>query len=124
MVVLSSYSAVVPPAGNGAIASARAAVNRITETMAIELAPYRIRVNAVQPLSVRSGDDRFPNPGLHRLAENESDSLATWVRGQVPLGRPQRADETAAAIEFLCSEEASFITGVSLPVAGGAHSHS
>jgi NAD(P)-dependent dehydrogenase (short-subunit alcohol dehydrogenase family) len=124
IVILSSYSAVVPPAGNGAIASARAAVNRITETMAIELAPHRIRVNAVQPLSVRSDDARFPNPGLSRLADHEADSFSTWVHAQVPLGRPQRADETAAAVEFLCSDESSFITGVSLTVAGGAHSHS
>ena len=124
IVILSSYSAVVPPAGNGAIASARAAVNRITETLAIELAPHRIRVNAVQPLSVRSEDARFPNPGLSRLADHEAGSFSTWVRAQVPLGRPQRADETAAAVEFLCSDEASFITGVSLTVAGGAHSHS
>jgi len=124
IVILSSYSAVVPPAGNGAIASARAAVNRITETLAIELAPHQIRVNAVQPLSIRSDDPRFPNPGLSRLADHEADSFSTWVRAQVPLGRPQRADETAAAVEFLCSDEASFITGVSLTVAGGAHSHS
>jgi NAD(P)-dependent dehydrogenase (short-subunit alcohol dehydrogenase family) len=124
IVILSSYSAVVPPAGNGAIASARAAVNTITETMAIELAPHAIRVNAVQPLSVRSDDDRFPNPGLQRLADHEANSFSTWVHSQVPLGRPQRADETAAAVEFLCSDEASFITGVSLAVAGGAHSHS
>jgi NAD(P)-dependent dehydrogenase (short-subunit alcohol dehydrogenase family) len=124
IVILSSYSAVVPPAGNGAVASARAAVNRITEALAIELAPHQIRVNAVLPLSVRSDDARFPNPGLSRLADNEAGSFSTWVRTQVPLGRPQRADETAAAVEFLCSEEASFITGVSLTVAGGAHSHS
>jgi NAD(P)-dependent dehydrogenase (short-subunit alcohol dehydrogenase family) len=124
IVILSSYSAVVPPAGNGAIASARAAVNRITETLAIELAPHQIRVNAVQPLSVRSDDARFPNPGLSRLADHEAGSFSTWIRTQVPLGRPQRADETAAAVEFLCSDEASFITGVSLTVAGGAHSHS
>jgi NAD(P)-dependent dehydrogenase (short-subunit alcohol dehydrogenase family) len=124
IVILSSYSAVVPPAGNGAIASARAAVNRITETLAIELAPHRIRVNAVQPLSVRSDDHRFPNPGLLRLADSEADTFSGWVRHHVPLGRPQRADETAATVEFLCSDESSFITGVSLTVAGGAHSHS
>jgi NAD(P)-dependent dehydrogenase (short-subunit alcohol dehydrogenase family) len=123
IVFLSSYSAVVPPAGNGAVASARAALNTITQTLATELAGHEIRVNAVQPLSVRSDDPRFPNPGLSRLADRESDTFTSWVHTQVPLGRPQRADETAAAIEFLCSEEASFITGVSLPVAGGAHSH-
>jgi NAD(P)-dependent dehydrogenase (short-subunit alcohol dehydrogenase family) len=123
IVILSSYSAVVPPLGSGAIGSARAAVNRITEVLAAELAPHRIRVNAVLPLSVQSGDDRFPNPGLHRLAEGEAGSFSSWVHGQVPLQRPQSPDETAAAIEFLCSDEASYITGVSLPVAGGAHTH-
>jgi NAD(P)-dependent dehydrogenase (short-subunit alcohol dehydrogenase family) len=99
-------------------------VNRITEGLATELAPHRIRVNAVLPLSVQSGDDRFPNPGLHRLAEGEAGSFSSWVHTQVPLQRPQSPDETAAAIEFLCSDEASYITGVALPVAGGAHTHS
>jgi NAD(P)-dependent dehydrogenase (short-subunit alcohol dehydrogenase family) len=124
IVILSSYSAVVPPVGSGAVASARAAINRVTEVMATELAPHGIRVNAVLPLSVESGDDRFPNPGLRRLATGEAGSFSSWVHRALPLGRPQSADETAAAIEFLCSEEASFITGVSLPVAGGAHTHS
>ena len=123
IVILSSYSAIVPPAGNGAIAAARAGVNTLTQVLGLELAPHGIRVNAVQPLSVRSDDPRFPNPGLLRLAEGEADSFSTWVRHQVPLGRPQRPDETAAAIEFLCSEESSFISGVALPVAGGSHTH-
>jgi NAD(P)-dependent dehydrogenase (short-subunit alcohol dehydrogenase family) len=121
---LSSYSAVVPPAGSGAIASARAALNRIVEVMALELGRHRIRVNAVQPLSVQSGDDRFPNPGLRRMAEGEATSFDSWVHRSLPLGRPQSPDETAAVAEFLCSDEASFVTGVSVPVAGGAHAHS
>jgi NAD(P)-dependent dehydrogenase (short-subunit alcohol dehydrogenase family) len=124
IVILSSYSAVRPPAGNGAIASARSAVNRMTEVLALELAEHNIRVNAVLPLGVQSGDARFPNPGLGRLAQAESGSMASWAHGQVPLGRSQSPDETAAAIEFLCSADASFISGVSLPVAGGSHSHS
>jgi NAD(P)-dependent dehydrogenase (short-subunit alcohol dehydrogenase family) len=123
IVILSSYSAVVPPAGSGAVGSARAAINRVTEVLAVELAPHGIRVNAVLPLSVESGDDRFPNPGLRRLATGEAGSLSSWVHRALPLGRPQSPDETASAIEFLCSSEASFITGVSLPVAGGAHTH-
>jgi NAD(P)-dependent dehydrogenase (short-subunit alcohol dehydrogenase family) len=124
IVILSSYSAVVPPLGSGGVGSARAAINKIAEVLAAELAPHRVRVNTVLPLSVESGDDRFPNPGLHRLAAGEADSFSTWVHHQVPMGRPQSADEIAAAIEFLCSDDASFITGISLPVAGGAHSHS
>ena len=123
IVVLSSYSAVVPPAGNGAIAAARSAANTITAVLALELGMHAIRVNGVQPLSVRSGDDRFPNPGLERLASGRAESFGSWVHAEVPLGRPQSADETAAVIEFLCSDEASFVSGVSIPVAGGSHSH-
>jgi len=91
--------------------------------LALELGPHGIRVNAVQPLSVRSGDGRFPNPGLDRLAAGGTESFDSWVHREIPLGRAQSADETAAVIEFLCSDEASFVSGVCLPVAGGSHSH-
>jgi len=121
---LSSYSAVVPPVGFGAVASARAALNRIVEVLAAELGPDGIRVNAVQPLSVRNPDDRFPNPGLQGLATSEAPGLERWVRDHLPLGRPQSPEETAAVAAFLCSDGASFVTGLSVPVAGGAHSHS
>ncbi len=124
IVVLSSYSAVRPPAGSGAVASARSAVNCVTEVLALELGGHGIRVNAVLPLGVQSGDPRFPNPGLGRLARAEADSVRSWAGSQVPLGRSQDPDETAAAVEFLCSPDSSFISGVSLPVAGGSHTHS
>ncbi|HVX20699.1 MAG TPA: SDR family oxidoreductase [Acidimicrobiales bacterium] len=121
---LSSYSAVVPPVGFGAVASARAALNRVVEVLAAELGPDGIRVNAVQPLSVRNPDGRFPNPGLQGLATSEAPGLERWVRDHLPLGRPQSPDETAAVAAFLCSDQASFVTGLSVPVAGGAHAHS
>jgi NAD(P)-dependent dehydrogenase (short-subunit alcohol dehydrogenase family) len=122
--LLSSYSAVVSPAGSGAIASARAALNHLVETMALELGPHGVRVNAVQPLSVQSPDGRFPNPGLRRLAESQAPELAQWVSHHLPLGRPQGPQETAAVAAFLCSELASFVSGVCVPVAGGSHAHS
>jgi NAD(P)-dependent dehydrogenase (short-subunit alcohol dehydrogenase family) len=123
IVLLSSYSAVMPPTGSGAIAASRSAINVLTGVLAMELGAQGIRVNAVQPLSIRSGDDRFPNPGLDRLAAGRADSFATWVSSEVPLGRPQSADETAAVVEFLCSDEASYVSGTCVPVAGGAHTH-
>jgi NAD(P)-dependent dehydrogenase (short-subunit alcohol dehydrogenase family) len=121
---LSSYSAVVAPAGNAAISGARSALNHLVEAMAVELGPERIRVNAVQPLSVQSADGRFPNPGLRRLADSQAPELGQWVQRNLPLGRPQDPDETAAVAAFLCSDEASFVTGLSIPVTGGAHAHS
>ncbi len=117
--LLSSYAAVMAPVGSGAVGAARAATNTVAAALAAELAPHDIRVNAVMPLGVQSPDPRFPNPGLTRTAG----SLPPWVRNEVAMGRPQLPDETAAAIEFLCSAEASYITGVCLPVAGGAHTH-
>ena len=119
IVLLSSYAAVMAPATSGAIGAARAAANMVTASLAAELAPHNIRVNAVMPLGVQSGDPRFPNPGLLRGAG----ASASWNPSAVPMGRPQSADETAAAIEFLCSDDASYISGVCLPVAGGSHTH-
>ncbi|MFD2351456.1 SDR family oxidoreductase [Nonomuraea ferruginea] len=79
-----------------------------------------MRVNTVCPLGVHPGDPRFPNPGLVRLAEREGLPLADWLARTIPLGRGQSADEVAAAVEFLVSDAASFVSGVNLPVAGGA----
>jgi len=119
IVLLSSYAAVMAPVRSGAVGAARAAANMITAVLAAELAPHNIRVNAVMPLGVQSGDPRFPNPGL----TGASGSTPPWIRSEIPMGRPQSSDETAAAVEFLCSDEASFISGVCLPVAGGSHTH-
>jgi NAD(P)-dependent dehydrogenase (short-subunit alcohol dehydrogenase family) len=119
IVLLSSYAAVMAPVTSGTIGAARAAANMVTASLAAELAPHGIRVNAVMPLGVQSPDPRFPNPGLARRAGG----VPAWVRTEVPLGRPQSPDETAAAVEFLCSEDASYISGVCLPVAGGSHTH-
>jgi NAD(P)-dependent dehydrogenase (short-subunit alcohol dehydrogenase family) len=123
IVILSSYAAVVPAAGGGVIGAARAAVNTLTGVLALELGRHGIRVNGVQPLNIRSGDDRFPNPALERLASARGESRISPAPVEVPLARSQSPDETAAVIEFLCSDEASFVSGVSIPVAGGSHSH-
>jgi NAD(P)-dependent dehydrogenase (short-subunit alcohol dehydrogenase family) len=119
IVLLSSYAAVMAPVRSGAVAAARAATNTLTTVLAAELAPHNIRVNAVMPLGVQSSDPRFPNPGLTGAAG----APTGWAPTDIPMGRPQSPDETAAAIEFLCSDEASYISGVCLPVAGGSHTH-
>jgi len=120
---LSSYSAVVGPAGFGAVAAARAALQHLVEVFALELGPHSIRVNAVAPLSVQNDDPRFPNPGLAKFA-NADASLSQWAHANLPLGRPQSPTETAAVAAFLCSTTASFVSGVTVPVAGGVHAHS
>jgi 3-oxoacyl-[acyl-carrier protein] reductase len=83
-----------------------------TRSMAVELAPYNIRVNAINPvagetplLATFMGGD---------TAENRERFLAT-----IPLGRFSTPADIAAAACFLCSDEASLITGVALEVDGG-----
>jgi NAD(P)-dependent dehydrogenase (short-subunit alcohol dehydrogenase family) len=117
--VLSSQAGLVAKPGVGVVGAARAAVNHLVAVLAKELGPDQIRVNGVAPLSV-APSDRFPNPGLVALAERAGLPFSAWVAGQIPLGRPQQADETAAVIEFLCSEAASYVSGVTIPVHGGA----
>src|SRR4029453_11121838 len=82
----------------------------LTMTMAIELAPHGINVNAVCPGLIRT-----------RLSESfVADPLfAAEYRKKIPLGRFAAPEEVAGAFLFLASDDASFITGTTLVVDGG-----
>jgi NAD(P)-dependent dehydrogenase (short-subunit alcohol dehydrogenase family) len=121
LVMLSSHAAIAPTPGAGAVGAARAAVDQMVASLAAELGPRGIRINAVAPLAVEPSD-RFPNPGLTALAVNAGISFQEWIAGRIPLGRAQRASETAAVIAFLCCDAASYVSGVTIPVNGGATS--
>ena len=83
----------------------------ITQTMALELGPLGVRVNAVVPGMIRTPltEVMFKDP------EN-----VKRIRAAHPIGREGQPEEVAAAISFLLSDDASFITGVALPVDGGS----
>jgi NAD(P)-dependent dehydrogenase (short-subunit alcohol dehydrogenase family) len=83
-------------------------VRSFARTWANELAPRRIRVNVVAP-----------GPTDTAMFAAASDEVRETLTQMIPLGRMARADEVASAALFLASEEASFITGVELPVDGG-----
>jgi len=118
IVSLSSSAGVAGEAGFGAFSAARAGVLRLTEVLATELAPHRIRANAICPLGV-SPAAGGGNPGLERGVARRG--LDDWVRATIPLGRMQSPEETAAVAVFLASDAASFVSGQAITVAGGAH---
>ena len=86
-------------------------VSGISRTMAVELAPFGIRVNAVAPGMIRTP----MTAPMFQDAEN-----IRKIRAAHPIGREGEPEEIAAAIAFLLSDDASFITGAVLPVDGGS----
>jgi NAD(P)-dependent dehydrogenase (short-subunit alcohol dehydrogenase family) len=103
----------------GVVGAARAALDHLVSVFAKELGPHGIRINAVAPLAV-APTEQFPNPGLVALADRAGVPFLEWLGRQIPLGRAQSADETAAVLAFLCSDAASYVSGVTVPVHGGA----
>jgi NAD(P)-dependent dehydrogenase (short-subunit alcohol dehydrogenase family) len=118
IVNLGSFAAVRIGQGAPAFTIAKAGAAALTKALAVELAPYDIRVNMVHPLGVQSGTG--VSPGLRRVAEAAGLSVEDWMHREIPLGRFQTPDETAAIIAFLCTPDARFISGQEIAVSGGA----
>ena len=98
--------------GMGHSGAARAGMVNLTKTAAFEWARNAVRVNAVAPGYIASsGLDQYP-PALQELIAN--------LKHQVPLGRIGLEAEVSSAVCFLLSPAAAFITGVTLPIDGGA----
>ena len=97
--------------GGAAYSAAKAGLVNLTANMAIHFGPDGIRVNAIAPGTVRTPI------WAERVAANPRifDRLARWY----PLGRVGEPEDIANAALFLCSDDAAWITGVTLPVDGG-----
>lgn len=83
-----------------------------TRGMAVELAPFGIRVNAINPVA---GD----TPLLSTFIGGDTDEIRARIVATIPLGRLSTPADMGNAAAFLCSDEASMITGVDLLVDGG-----
>ena len=110
IVNISSVNGVSAAPNAGAYTSTKAAVIRLTEQMALEWAPRGIRVNAVAPGLILAGmsDPIYADPEIRELR-----------RSKVPLGTLGTADDVAAAVLFLASGKAGYVTGQTLTVDGG-----
>ncbi|MDF2581369.1 MAG: polS 3 [Mycobacterium sp.] len=101
-------------AGMAIYSASKGAMEAITRTAAIELAPHGIRVNAVAP-----GLTRTPLYDDWMATLDDPEQTARDQAAAIPLGRIAEPQDVAAAVSFLASPGAAYITGTSLPVEGG-----
>jgi NAD(P)-dependent dehydrogenase (short-subunit alcohol dehydrogenase family) len=96
--------------GNTGYCATKGAVELITKALALEWAPYNIRVNALGPALVIT-------PGTRHIAENPE--LAKKYAAAVPLGRIGMPEDMIGAVNYLVSDAAGFVTGQTIYVDGG-----
>ena len=110
IVFISSISSIYATISNALYASSKGAINSLVKVLALELAPKRIRVNAIMPGMIRTG-----MIDAYGLSEEE---MAAVVKGY-PLGRIGEPEDVANAAVFFLSDASSWITGANLVVDGG-----
>jgi NAD(P)-dependent dehydrogenase (short-subunit alcohol dehydrogenase family) len=101
-------------AGASVYGATKAALRSFARTLSADLKDRGIRVNAVSP-----GPIQTPIFGRMGLTNEQIEGFSKEIVGQIPMGRVGQAHEVAAAVKFLASDGAAYITGASLPVDGG-----
>jgi 3-oxoacyl-[acyl-carrier protein] reductase len=111
IVNISSVVATAAPPNTSVYSATKAAVNAVTRSLAQELGPRKIRVNAINPGMVET-------EGVRSAGISESE-FRTQVEAQTPLGRIGQPQDIAPAAVFLASADSAWITGETLYIAGG-----
>lgn len=114
IVNITSIAGPIARAGDPAYTASKGGLEALTKALAAELGPDGVTVNAVAPGPFATE--------INAEAASEPDTLAYLAR-RTALGRWGRPPEISGAVTFLCSDAASFVTGVTLPVDGGYLAH-
>lgn len=114
-IVLTSSTSALGKRGQSNYAAAKAGMQGLTRTLAIELGPFNINVNAVAPGFIET---RMTRATAERMGI-DFDQLKARTAEEIPLRRVGQPEDIARVISFLCSEEASFVSGQIIYVAGG-----
>ena len=108
IVNVSSVSSVLAVEGQGVYSATKGAVNSMTATLAKELAPRGIRVNAVAPGFIQT-------PMTDKLTEDQRNAMLA----QISMKRYGQPEEIAGVVSFLCSPDSSYVTGQIIEISGG-----
>ena len=111
IVNVSSVVSTLSPADASVYSGTKAAVDAVTRSLAKELGPRNIRVNAVNPGMVET-------EGVHAAGLDQSD-FRKQIEAKTPLGRIGQPQDIAPTVVFLASEDSGWMTGESLVIAGG-----
>ena len=103
--------------GGTVYGATKGAVHQLTRAVAVEAAPFGIRVNAICPAGMPYTG--FMAAGGMTVSGADLDAVAAHTGSMHPLGRPITAEDCAEAAVYLCSDGAANVTGVLLPVDGG-----
>lgn len=124
IVMTASMAGVDGPPNMVAYASSKSAVLGMTRTAAKDLAPFAIRVNAISPAFMGPGYmwtrqvERQAAVGSQYYAA-DPEAVADQMVGAVPMRRYGDIQEIPGVVEFLLSDDASYLTGINVPIAGG-----
>lgn len=119
IVNISSINGLNPAALVAAYNVAKAGVISLTRSLALEMAAYGVRVNAVCPGPVYTDFNRTVMAQRCESLNISEDEMVERVRGAIPLGRWGNPSDIAGAVAFLCSADASWMTGEVVRVSGG-----